>query len=72
MDRPVKVLKDFARVELAPGEETQVSLSVSKADMAYFDEEKDDFVTEDITYIAYVGNSSAPEALQKVAFTFGK
>ncbi len=52
VDRPVKVLKDFARVELAPGEETKVSLSVSKADMAYFDEEKDDFVAEDIKYIA--------------------
>lgn len=70
VDRPVKVLKDFARVELAPGEETKVSLSVSKADMAYFDEEKDDFVAEDIKYIAYVGNCSAKEALQKVEFTF--
>ncbi len=70
VDRPVKVLKDFARVELAPGEETKVSLSVSKQDMAYFDEDKDAFVTEDIQYIAYVGNCSAKEALQKVEFTF--
>lgn len=70
VDRPVKVLKDFARVELAPGEETKVCLSVSKQDMAYFDEEKDEFVTEDIQYIAYVGNCSAKEALQKVEFTF--
>lgn len=70
VDRPVKVLKDFARVGLAPGEETKVSLSVSKKDMAYFDEDKDAFVTEDIQYIAYVGNCSAKEALQKVEFTF--
>lgn len=70
VDRPVKVLKDFARVELAPGEETKVSLSVSKKDMAYFDEDKDAFVTEDIQYIAYVGNCSTKEALQKVEFTF--
>ncbi len=70
VDRPVKVLKDFARVELAPGEETKVSLSVSKKDMAYFDEDKDAFVTEDIQYIAYVGNCSAKESLQKVEFTF--
>ena len=70
VDRPVKVLKDFARVELAPGEETKVSLSVSKKDRAYFDEDKDAFVTEDIQYIAYVGNCSAKEALQKVEFTF--
>lgn len=70
VDRPVKVLKDFARVELAPGEETVVSLSVSKDAMAYFDEEKDAFVTEDIKYIAYIGNCSADAALQKVEFTF--
>ena len=47
-----------------------MSLSVSKKDMAYFDEDKDAFVTEDIQYIAYVGNCSAKEALQKVEFTF--
>lgn len=70
VDRPVKLLKDFARVELMPGEERKVSLSVSKAAMAYFDEEKDAFVTEDIKYIAYIGNCSADTALQKVEFTF--
>ncbi len=70
VDRPVKLLKDFARVELMPGEETKVSLSVSKESMAYFDEEQDAFVTEDIKYIAYIGNCSADTALQKVEFTF--
>lgn len=70
VDRPVKALKDFARVELEPGEETKVSLSVSKRDMAYFDEEKDEFVTEDIKYVAYIGNCSAEAALQKIEFTF--
>ena len=70
VDRPVKLLKDFARVELMPGEETKVSLSVSKESMAYFDEEQDTFVTEDIKYIAYIGNCSADTALQKVEFTF--
>lgn len=70
VDRPVKALKDFARVELEPGKETKVSLSVSKRDMAYFDEEKDEFVTEDIKYVAYIGNCSAEAALQKIEFTF--
>ena len=69
VDRPVKVLKDFARVELLPGEEKQVSLSVSRKDMAYFDEKKDDFIEEDISYTAYVGNCSAG-SLQEVKFTF--
>lgn len=69
VDRPVKVLKDFARVELLPGEEKQVSLSVFRKDMAYFDEKKDDFIEEDISYTAYIGNCSAG-SLQEVKFTF--
>ncbi len=70
VERPVKVLKDFARVELMPGEEKQVAVSVSKKAMAYFDEKSDDFKEEDITYIAYVGDSSEKEALQSVKFSF--
>lgn len=70
VDRPFKVLRDFERIELKPGEEEKVSLHVSKKDMAYYDEEKDDFVTEDIKYIAYVGNSSDTDLLKKVEFSF--
>ncbi|MFA9464896.1 MAG: beta-glucosidase [Velocimicrobium sp.] len=70
VDRPVKVLKDFARVTLDPGEEKKVSLSVSKSAMAYFDEATDNFKEEDIKYVAYVGNSSDKEALQSVEFIF--
>ena len=71
VDRPVKVLRDFQRVELEPGEEREVVLKVTAADMAYYSEEKDDFVKENITYIAYTGTSSAAEGLKKAAFTFG-
>lgn len=70
VDRPVKVLKDFARVTLEPGEEKQVSLSVSRKSMAFFDEGKDDFVQEDIDYMAYVGNCSCAKALKQVQFRF--
>ena len=70
VDRPVKLLKDFARVELMPGEETKVSLSVTKESMAYYDEEQQTLVTEDINYLANIGNCSADTALQKVEFTF--
>ena len=72
VDRPVKILKDFGRVELMPGEEKKVSLQVSSKDMAYYSEEKDDFVEEDITYIAYTGDCSCKEALKSVKFEFGK
>ena len=66
VDRPIKILKDFARVELMPGEETKVCLQVKSQDMAYYSEEKDDFVEEDITYIAYTGDCSCKEALKSV------
>jgi beta-glucosidase len=69
VDRPVKVLKDFVRIELKPGEEKEVYLTVSQKDMAYFNEEKDDFIEEDIPYIAYVGNCSASE-MHLVRFEF--
>lgn len=70
VDRPVKLLKGFERVTLEPGEEKEIALSVARKDMAYFDEAKDDFVEEDINYIAYVGDSSAAKDLKKVAFRF--
>ena len=70
VDRPVKVLRDFERITLMPGEEKQVCLSVSKKSMAYFNEQKDDFIEEDLTYIAYVGNCSSQESLKQVEFKF--
>lgn len=69
VDRPVKLLKDFARVELNPGEEKEVVLHVSSRDMAYFDVQKDDFTEENIAYVAYVGNCSAGN-LQTEKFGF--
>ena len=70
VDRPVKVLKDFVRVQVDVGEEKRVSLKVSKSDLAYYCETKEAFVEEDIIYLAYVGNSSQTEALQKIEFEF--
>ena len=70
VDRPKKVLRDVERVELEPGETKKVELSVSKENMAYFSEKDDDFVTEDIDYIAYVGDSSKDQNLQKLKFRF--
>jgi hypothetical protein len=45
-------------------------LTVSKKAMAYFDEAKDQFVEEDITYIAYTGSSSAAKDLKTAEFRF--
>lgn len=70
VDRPVKVLRDFARVILNPGEEQKITLKFTKASMAYFDEAKDDFVKEDITYTAFAGNCSRQESLKSVEVVF--
>jgi beta-glucosidase len=70
VDRPVKVLRDFARVTLMPGEEKEVSLTVTKKSMAYYDETKDDFTEEDLTYIAYVGNCSQTKTMHHVNFRY--
>lgn len=70
VERPAKVLKDFDRIELEPGQEVKVSLQVQKKDMAYYDERKDEFAEEDITYIAYVGNSSSQDSLKELTFKY--
>ncbi|HIT89246.1 MAG TPA: glycoside hydrolase family 3 C-terminal domain-containing protein [Candidatus Merdenecus merdavium] len=70
VDRPVKVLKDFARIELECMEEKEIELVVRKTDMAYYSEIEQRFVTEDITYVAYVGNSSDKKDLKAVSFRF--
>lgn len=64
--RPEYVLKDFQKVYLKPGERRRVFLSCSIEDMAYYDEKKEMFVTEDIPYEVYVGTSSAREDLVKM------
>ncbi len=70
VDRPVKVLRDFDRVTLIPGEEKEISLTVTKKSMAYYDEAKDDFTEEDLIYIAYVGNCSQAKMMQQVKFRY--
>ena len=54
-DRPVKLLKGFRRVELNPGEEKTVEITVSKEDMKFWT--PGGWVLDE-SYIVYVGNSS--------------
>jgi beta-glucosidase len=70
VDRPVKQLQEFAKVYLAAGESRTVELRARKSDLAYFDEASNSFVEEDIEYTAYIGNSSAEEALVKINFRY--
>lgn len=67
VDRPVKELKGFIKVELAPGETKEVSIEVKGSDLGYFDVEKHDWVVEPGVFEALVGSSSA-DIRSKVRF----
>ncbi len=70
IDRPVKELKGFSRVALAPGESQRVTLMLDQAAMSYFNAGKDDWVAEPGTFEVLVGASSADIRL-KGAFELG-
>lgn len=69
VDRPVRALADFSRVELAPGEEKTVELTVMKSDLAYYDEKKG-FVSEDISYKAFIGSDEISCEANEIIFKF--
>ncbi|KAF3065207.1 putative beta-glucosidase I [Daldinia childiae] len=77
VNRPVKELKGFAKVELAPGETKTVSVKVAKKYAAsYWDEERDQWCVEEGEYDVIVSDSSdikeskAVKGSFKVADTF--
>jgi beta-glucosidase len=57
--RPVKELKGFARVSLAPGESKTVKFSLSARDLAYYDAYVKDWISTPGSYAIHVGSSSA-------------
>jgi len=66
--RPVKELKDFARVELAPGETKTVELTVTPDKLAFFDQ-KMKWIVEPGTFKIMVGASSKDEDLKTAILT---
>jgi beta-glucosidase len=56
--RPPKELKGFAKVALAPGETRQVTLSLDRAALAFWDEGQHAWVAEAGTFEVFVGSSS--------------
>ncbi len=68
VERHVKDLKGFARVHLAPQQTKTVRLAVRAEDLAYYCVESKSWVTEKITYTAYVGSSSAQDDLLSANF----
>ena len=59
VDRPVKELKGFRRVELAPGKSATVSFKLDKSSLAYYSTQKKNWVAEPGSFDVMVGASSA-------------
>ncbi len=56
--RPVKELKAFSKITLQPGEEKQVSFTLTPDELKYYDDVKKDWVAEPGKFKVYVGSSS--------------
>ncbi|MDE6160026.1 MAG: fibronectin type III-like domain-contianing protein, partial [Muribaculaceae bacterium] len=57
--RPLKELKGFDKITLAPGETRDVTFTVTPEMLAFFDEEAHDWRAEPGTFTLYIGGSSA-------------
>lgn len=59
LPRPVKELKGFKKVKLAPGEEKEVSFTIDKEALSFFDDAKHAWVAEPGKFEAIVAASAA-------------
>lgn len=67
VDRPDKELKNFAKIELAPGRSKKVSLTLKQEDFSYFDEQLHDFIADAGDYEILVGASCEDIRLRGIA-----
>lgn len=58
LPRPIKELKGFQKVKLAPGEEKAVTLIIDKKALSFFDDAKHEWVAEPGKFEALIGSSS--------------
>ena len=59
LPRPVKELKGFSKVRLAPGEEKTITFTIGKEALSFFDDSKHAWVAEPGKFEALIGASSA-------------
>ena len=68
LPRPLKELKGFDKVYLKAGESKEVSITVDKSALSFFDPKKHDWVAEPGDFEALVGSSSS-DIRTKIKFT---
>lgn len=59
LPRPVKELKGFRKITLAPGETKEVSFTITPEELKFFDDSKHEWIAEPGKFKAMVGTSSA-------------
>ena len=67
LPRPVKELKGFQKVTLAPGEQRDITFTIDKSMLSYYDDSKGEWVMEPGRFEALIG-ASAGDIKSKVAF----
>ncbi len=67
IDRPLKLLRDFKKVYLKPGESKSINFKINKNDLSYYNTEKKKWMNENIKYNFYVGGSSKQDKLLKIS-----
>jgi beta-glucosidase len=68
VDRPVKLLRGFARVSLAPGEKKTAVFTVRARDLAWYDPESSVWRVEPVEHLVLVGASSRTADLLQASF----
>ena len=69
VDRPVKELKAFQKVFLQPGESRDVTLTIGRDALSFYDESKSQWTAEPGDFEALIGTSS-DQISNKVVFTY--
>ena len=68
LPRPVKELKDFRKISLAPGETETVTFTIDKDDLCFFDPARNGWVAEPGKFKAMIGSAS-DDIRSEVQFT---
>ena len=68
VERAPKELKAFAKTSISGGEQKTVTLDIPVSDIAYYDENTEEFVIEPIEYEVFVGRHSLDTQFLKTRF----
>ncbi len=70
LPRPVKELKGFEKISIAPGETKQVTFTITPAQLQFFDDKQHEWVAEPGKFKALIGSSST-DIRQTIPFSYG-